>query len=86
MTFYQQFMSIPPPERERIVTASGMSIAYVNKNMYVSAREPVFKFHNAVELERHSNGLLPFCQHTAGQVDWAFVRTSLNRSHRMGAF
>lgn len=83
-TFYDQFMGLSVAEREAIVTASGLSLGYVQKHMYVSQHEPKFHFHNAVAMDAASRGILPFHQHTEGVVDWDHVRRSLNRAHLRG--
>jgi hypothetical protein len=55
------------------------------KQMYVANHTPTFRFDNAIALQQSSDGLFPFRQHTAGDIDWGFVRLSLNRDHKNGA-
>lgn len=83
-TFYQQFMHYSVAERRQIAEEAGLSAAYVTKEMYASSSNPKFHFHNAVGLDKATRGGIPFIQHTAGTVDWDYVRRSLNRAHRQG--
>lgn len=84
-TFHDQFMGLSAPERERIVLAAGLSLGYVKKHIYASKHAPVFHFHNAAAMDKASAGVLPFMQHTAhtGDIDWGYVRRSLNRLHKL---
>ena len=77
-------------DRTRIAQEAGLSLGYVQKHMYVSQHRPVFRFHNAVAMDKASNGALPFRQHTEtlhafDHIDWAYVRRSLNRDYANGA-
>ena len=85
-TFHEQFMGLSAPERGRIVLAAGLSLGYVKKHIYASQYAPVFHFHNAVAMDKASGGVLPFIQHTTqtDEIDWAYVRRSLNRLNKVG--
>lgn len=83
-TFYEQFMSFVPSEREDIAAAAGLSLGYINKHMYTHRGEPKFHFANAVALDKASNGALPFIEHTAGDVDWGHVLKRLQSARRRG--
>lgn len=82
--FYDAFQDFTVEERRQIAQACGTTLGYLSKHMYTSGREPKFRFHNAVNLERASAGALPFWQHTEGDVDWTYVLRRLQRAKRRG--
>jgi hypothetical protein len=83
-SFYEQFFSEPMPERQRIAEQAGMSLQYVQKHTYVQGRNPKFHFHNAVGLDRASNGKLRFIDMTEGDIDWAYVLERLKLLQKHG--
>lgn len=85
-TFYERFFSESMAERQRIAEAAGLSLAYIHKHTYVQQREPKFHFHNAVGLDRASNGKLCLLDMTEGEIDWAYVFHRLKELQRSGRF
>lgn len=83
-SFYDQFFAEPMAERQRIAEAAGLSLAYILKHTYVQHREPRFHFHNAIGLDRASNGKLCFLDTTEGDVDWPYVLRRLKELQRTG--
>ena len=83
-TFYDQLMQFSPADRHEIANGAGLSLGYVLKHTYVSAREPKFHFHNAVAMDAASKGALPFIEHTEGNIDWDFVLRRLRAARRRG--
>lgn len=84
-TFYDQFFgSFLPSERRQIASRAGMSLPYLLKHCYVNDGVPKFHFHNAVALDKASNGVLKFWDHAEGDVDWDFVLHRLREAKRMG--
>ena len=83
-TFYEQFMQYSVADRRQIALDAGLSIAYITKEMYAQDHSPKFHFHNAVAIDQATFGRIPFIQHTAGDIDWDYVRRSLNSAKRKG--
>ncbi len=84
MTFYDQLMSFQVTERQAIANGAGLSLGYIHKHTYVSDRAPKFHFHNAVAMDASSKGVIPFIEHTEGDVDWGFVLKRLRSARRRG--
>lgn len=84
-TFYEQFMGLAPEQRARVAQEAGMSMQYIIKRTYTQQHAPVFRFDNAVAMDKASGGKLPFIQHTSGeQIDWDYVRRSIASAQRKG--
>jgi hypothetical protein len=83
-TFYEQFFAEPMAERQRIAEAAGLSLAYIHKHTYTQARAPKFHFHNAVGLDRASNGKLCLLDTTEGEIDWTYVLQRLKELQKIG--
>lgn len=77
MDFSQRFFKYKTSEREQIAKSAGLSLPYLMKHIYVSGRDPRFHFHNAVALDKASDGELKFWQSTEGTVDWEYVMARL---------
>lgn len=86
MTFYERFFKMPMAERQRVAKDSKLSLPYILKQVYMKKRNPVFRFHNAVALDRASKGELPFYQFAEGsqEVDWEYVAKRLRQARRKG--
>jgi hypothetical protein len=84
INFYDQFFAEPMAERQRIAQAAGLSLAYIHKHTYVQQREPKFHFHNAVGLDRASNGKLCVIDMTEGDIDWTYVLQRLKELQKDG--
>lgn len=84
MSFYDTFFAQPMIERQRIADASGLSLAYILKHTYVQGRAPKFHFHNALGLDRASNGKLSFLDTTEGAIDWPYVLQRLKSEQKAG--
>jgi hypothetical protein len=84
MSFYESFFRLPPSERKRIASQSGMSLGYILKHTYVSQRDPRFHLHNAVSLDKASGGVLPFWKFTEGDLDWSYILDRLKHAKRLG--
>lgn len=86
MTFYERFFKMPVPERKRIADESQLSLPYILKQVYTRGRNPMFRFHNAVALDRASKGELPFFMFSEGttEIDWDYVAKRLRQAKRKG--
>jgi hypothetical protein len=85
MSFYEQFFgNFMPSERKQIADRAGLSLPYILKHCYVNDKQPKFHFHNAVALDKASNGVLRFWEHSEGDVDWEFVLIRLREAKRNG--
>jgi len=87
MSFYERFFKMSVPERQRVADASRLSLPYILKQVYMKGRNPVFRFHNAVALDRASKGELPFYMFSecSKDVDWEYVAKRLRQARRKGA-
>lgn len=84
--FYDAFMAFPVPDRERIANAAGLTLGYLSKHLYSSPdRVPRFHFHNALALDKASNGALSILDTTAGNdIDWDYAFRRLMSAKRRG--
>jgi len=67
--FYKAFFSYSPKEREALMKTAGVSRKYVQKQTYVKDGSPVFRFNNALKLDKASKGKLSFLEHAEGIED-----------------
>lgn len=84
MTFKDKFFAFPVAKRAEIAQAAQLSLPYIHKHTYVCEGDPKFHFHNAVALDKASEGVLPFWEHTHGKVDWLHVLDRLRQAKRQG--
>lgn len=84
--FYETFFAMPVPERQRIADDCGLSLPYILKQTYTKNRSPVFRFANAVALDKASGGrlqLIDICENSE-RIDWDYVERRLRSARRAG--
>ena len=76
---HRWWLSVPPPQRSAMLLDAGLSPQYVERRIFTTNGDPVFRIDTATQIARLSNGAVDFRKITAGgiNVDWDYVTEQL---------